>query len=226
MQVIGYVRPTSGPKGAARRQNSRLNEFVEAGKHRLGGKFTEKAGASRFPQLEKAVKACQDQGAMLVLVRVGRLVKSPLFTSLLSESGIEFVALDDPHFNSNTIQIIRAVAEEKAVRTSEAAKKTMAKLKKKGMPLGSARPGHWDGREHRRGWRQAVKEATKLRIERTEEYYKAVAPRILAWREKGMARAEIAQRLNSEGLTTQAGKPYTEVAVSRVEERARCKQTT
>jgi DNA invertase Pin-like site-specific DNA recombinase len=134
----------------------------------------------------------------------------------LTDTGITFLAADDPHFNSETIGILAAIAEEEAIENSRRTKDRLAEAKRHGVKLGSARPGHWKGREHRRGNLQGSKEAARVRSERTRDYYAFVTPRIIEMRKQGASYRDIVETFNEEGLTTQRGKPYTDVAVMRI----------
>ena len=92
----------------------------------------------------------------------------------------------------------------------------MADVKKEGVKLGSARPGHWEGREHLRGTRKAIKQSTKLRQERTEAAYRFIMPALQKMRLEGKTMGEIATWLNDHDHRTTVGRPFTETAVWRL----------
>jgi hypothetical protein len=52
-----------------------------------------------------------------VVAKLDRLARNVAFTSALMESGVDFVACDNPHANRLTIHILAAVAEDEARRT-------------------------------------------------------------------------------------------------------------
>ena len=64
------------------------------------------------PQLVRALAHARRSGAILVIARLDRLARNVFVTSQLLESGVEFVACDNPHANRMTIQIIAVMAEQ------------------------------------------------------------------------------------------------------------------
>jgi DNA invertase Pin-like site-specific DNA recombinase len=72
-----------------------------------------------------------------------RLARNVAFTANLMESGVDFVACDNPHANRLTIHILAAVAENEAKMIAERTRAALAAYKACGGVLGAARP---DGR--------------------------------------------------------------------------------
>lgn len=193
-------------KKAVREIGEPAEEFTEVEKPRVYVR----------PVLDTAIARARELQATLVIAKMDRLVRNPLVTKALMDSGIEFICCDQPTTNRNTIHILAAVADEEIHQRTIRMRDTYAKQKAEGQKLGSARPGHWDGREHKRGWKKAVKAASIKRAEVTENRYKYIMPVIREMREKGKTLLEIAQWLNSNGHLTTALKPFTETAVHRI----------
>src|SRR6185369_12637823 len=104
---------------------SRLYVEVESGKK-----------AAR-PQLLAALAHPRRTKATLVVAKLDRLTRNVAFLSALMESGVDFVACDNPHANRLTIHILAAVAEDEARRISERTKAALAAYKARGGKLGS-----------------------------------------------------------------------------------------
>ena len=172
-----------------------------------------------FRQLQKAIELCREIGATLLIARVGRLWRSRTFTNILLDAKVEFTGLDDRNVTSETIHIIAELAEEESSKSSRRTKEILQQKKKQGVKLGSARPGHWDGRD--RQWGKCVKAASKARTERARDYYASVTPRILEMWAAGSTWAAIAEELNDEGLTMQTGSTYSGISVYRLHQRAK-----
>jgi hypothetical protein len=66
------------------------------------------------PEFAKALAACRLHRATLVIAKLDRLARKVHFVFSLMESGVEFVAADNPHANKLTIQILVAMAEHEA----------------------------------------------------------------------------------------------------------------
>ncbi len=142
-----------------------------------------------------------------------RLARNVAFTSALMESGIDFVACDNPHANKFTIHILAAVAEHEAEQISQRTKAALAAAKKRGVKLGSARPGHWEGREDKRqaGLRKARKVAAKAHTEAFDDEYADLFPAVKELHGKGQSLQAIADELNNQGHTTRRGKQWNRI---------------
>jgi len=172
------------------------------------------------PRLEEAIGHAKLSAATLVIAKLDRLARNVHFTSGLMESGVDFVACDNPHANRLTIHILAAVAEDEAARISERTTKALEAAKARGVKLGSARPGHWDGREHLRGWAKATKVAAKKRSEKARAEYEFLVPTLRRMRDEGQSLRQIAKWLNEQGHQTRRGKPFTGGIVWRILKRA------
>jgi DNA invertase Pin-like site-specific DNA recombinase len=49
------------------------------------------------PELQKALAACRKHKARLVIVKLDRLSRNVAFIATMMDSGVEFVACDNPH---------------------------------------------------------------------------------------------------------------------------------
>ena len=79
---------------------------------------------------------CKREKAILVIAKRDRLARNLHFISGLMESGVDFVAVDNPTANRLTVQILAAVAEDEARRISERTKAALARAKERGTELG------------------------------------------------------------------------------------------
>ena len=67
------------------------------------------------------------------------------------ETRVDLVACDNHLANELTIHIVAAMATYEAEQISLRTKAAVAVAMKRGIKLGSARPGHWDRREEKVG---------------------------------------------------------------------------
>jgi hypothetical protein len=88
--------------------------------------------------------------------------------------------------------------------------------------LGSARPGHWNGREAARlsGLDRAREASSKAISAAAVEAYADLVPSMVAMRMEGLTLAGITDKLTADGHTTRRGKPWNAVQVGRVLDRA------
>jgi DNA invertase Pin-like site-specific DNA recombinase len=113
--------------------------FLNGGRWTLVGEFTEVESGKRAdrPELEKALVACKRQKAKLVIAKLDRLSRNLAFIATLMESGVEFVAVDNPHANKLTVHILAAVAQHEREMISERTKAALAAAKRRGQRLGN-----------------------------------------------------------------------------------------
>lgn len=162
------------------------------------------------PQLLSALQHCRAARACLVVAKLDRLARNVAFLSALMEAGLEFVALDNPYANTFTLHVLAAVAEQEARATSERTKVALAAAKRRGVKLGSSRPGHWSGREEARlaGSRKGVRRAAELRTIAARRHNSMAVETALKLREAGKSWQDIASELNARGLVTRRGNAW------------------
>jgi DNA invertase Pin-like site-specific DNA recombinase len=173
------------------------------------------------PELAKALGHARRSKATLVVAKLDRLARDVEFLAKVMNSAVDFVACDNPAANRLTLHILAAVAEAEAKAISDRTRAALQAAKVRGTLLGSARPGHWDGREDRRlaGLEKARKVAIWVRQQKAAEVYADLVPRMTELRRNGATLQAIANELNVEGHTTRRGKPWNQMQVSRILDR-------
>ncbi len=169
------------------------------------------------PELSKAIAHAKRSKATLVVAKLDRLARNVHFLSGLMESGVDFVACDQPNANRLTVHILAAVAEDEAKRISERTKAALAAYKARGGKLGAAGPNG-----HRLTGAMAVKgreTARQVIRAKADAAYADLAAAVAELRAAGLSLRAVAARLNGEGHTTRTGKPWNPVQVARVLER-------
>ena len=170
------------------------------------------------PELVKALAHARRSRATLVIAKLDRLARNVHFLSSLMESGVDFIACDNPYANRLTIHILAAVAEDEAKRISERTRAALAASKARGGRLGAARP---DGR--RLTPELGVKGRARAReVQRAAvaAAYADLAGELAGLRADGLSLRAIAARLNADGHTTRRGKSWNPMQVARVLGRA------
>lgn len=189
-----------------------IREFteIESGRH------------SARPQLAEALPFARRAGAVLVVAKLDRLARNVVFLGRLMESGVDFVACDLPAANRLTIHILAAVAEAEAVAISERTRVALAEARKRGVLLGSSRPGHWDGHEQARldGGRHGREIARRVTADKARVDYADLVPRIQALRQSGLSLARIAAILADDGHKTRRGAVLGAMQIRRILARA------
>ena len=89
------------------------------------------------PELAEAVKLCKRHKATLLIAKLDRLARNVHFVSGLMESGVDFVACDNPHANRLMVHILAAFAEHERELISQRTKDGLAAAKARGVVLGA-----------------------------------------------------------------------------------------
>jgi DNA invertase Pin-like site-specific DNA recombinase len=221
---IGYVRVSTVKQGESglglEAQLAAIDLYAHANSVEVMHIYREVESGrnSDRPELAKALKHAKRIGARLIIAKLDRLARNVHFVSGLMESGVDFVATDNPHANKLTIHILAAVAENEAEMISHRTKVALAAAKARGTLLGSARPGHWDGLENRRleGALKGGRKSARKRAAEAAEAYSDILPTIQQLKGEGYSLRDIADKLNSDEQTNAKGRPWNHMQVKYV----------
>lgn len=227
-KLIQYIRVSTKGQGRSGLGLDAQQTAVEQYRQQVGGKIiatyreVESGKRKDRPELAKALAHAKRSKATLVVAKLDRLARNVAFLSALMESKCDFVACDNPHATPFTIHILAAVAEHEAKMISARTSSALQALKARGVKLGSARKGHWQGREKARlaGSTKGAKVAAEAHRQAANEAYADLYPTVKAMRAEGRTLWQIADALTEQGHTTRSGKAWNASQVSRVLQRA------
>ena len=210
-KVVAYYRVSTKRQGDSGlgldAQRQAVLDYLNGGKWELLAEFTdvESGGDDSRPELAKAIEHTRRSKATLVIAKLDRLSRKVSFVSRLMESGVRFVAADNPSANELTINILAAVAQEERRLIAQRTRAALEAAKKRGVVLGNPRLAEARG---------AAREALQ---ERADQFAANVLPVIRETQAAGCSSLrQIASALNARGLTTRRGAKWTAAAVSRV----------
>lgn len=192
-----------------------METYAAATQARLLASYREVESGTRSdrPVLTKAIAHANRSGATLIIAKLDRLARNVHFLSGLMESGVDFIACDNPHANRLTIHILAAVAEDEAQRISERTKTAMAAYKARGGTLGTLVNLTAAGRS--KGQPRGTARVKEL----ARAAYADLIPLMRGNRSRGASLRGIAKTLNDQGHTLRGGGPWTAIQVKRVLDR-------
>ena len=121
------------------------------------------------------------------------------------DSGVEFVATDNPHANKLTIHILAAVAEHEREAISERTKAALAAAKARGKKLGGPRLA------------AARRASIKARSDAADAFAANVRPIIKEIQASGVSSLRgVARALTARGVPTARGGSWSDVMVAAV----------
>ncbi len=142
-KVVGYVRVSTTKQGQSGLGIEAQIEAINAYASQHGREVVliyqeiESGKVSDRPALAKALSHAKRIKATLVVAKLDRLARSVAFTSTVMDSGVDFVACDNPYATRLTLHILAAVAEHEAATISARTKAALAAAKARGTKLGS-----------------------------------------------------------------------------------------
>jgi DNA invertase Pin-like site-specific DNA recombinase len=117
-----------------------VTTFIAARGGEIVASFTETESgkkASNRPALTEALVLCRKKRATLVIAKLDRLARNVHFISGLLETGVLFVAADQPTKDRFMLHLQAAFAEEEGRRISERTKEALAAAKRRGVVIGA-----------------------------------------------------------------------------------------
>lgn len=162
--------------------------------------------APNRPVLHSAIERAQQARALLVFPHFSHIARDATALSLLRESGVEFVALDNPHANQTALPLLATVVAVEADINSQRAKAVRVKRRRAGSRHGTSRSLSAEAR-------QKGAETMKRRASHQAE---KIGPRLRELQDEGKSLREIAATVGAEGKVTKMGKTLTHTHVRRI----------
>jgi DNA invertase Pin-like site-specific DNA recombinase len=203
-RFVSYYRVSTAQQGASglglEAQRQAVSRHVAGAGGAIVAEFQEIESGKKNdrPEIAAALAACRLSRAVLVIAKLDRLARNVHFISSLMESGVDFIACDNPHATRLTIHILAAVAEHEREMISARTKAALAAAKARGVKLGNPnlRPGD----------RRAARSARAARTSHANAHAADVMPYIAAARKAGCASlSDLARALTARGIETPAG---------------------
>jgi DNA invertase Pin-like site-specific DNA recombinase len=213
MKFIAYYRLSVQKKNQAQYgievQKQAVEKFLN-GKE-LIAEYTEfETGTSKIEHCKKA-----GTDVTLVIARLDRLSRSVAFTSALQESGINFVAVDNPHASPMTIQILSVIAEFEAKSIASRVKAGLKVAKQKGIVLGKPENLTFEAREN------SIASRKRKALE-NEHNIRAISVIKLLRENFNMSFANIADKLNKDNFRSSKGGAFYPCTIQMLWNRAQC----
>jgi DNA invertase Pin-like site-specific DNA recombinase len=213
-KFVAYFRVSTDRQGASglglEAQRQAVLTYLDGGSWTLVAEFVEVESGKHAdrPQLAAALAACRKNKAKLVIAKLDRLSRNLAFIATLMDSGVEFIAVDNPHANKLTVHILAAVAQHEREMISQRTKDALAAVKARGTRLGN--PNLEAARQLSYQARQEAADAFAANVRPIIEQIQASGVQSL----RGVARA-----LTARGIKTARGGTWTAVQVSDILQR-------
>ena len=214
-RFIAYLRVSTKRQGESglglEAQRQAVAQYLNGGAWKLLGEFVEVESGKKSArvQLAAALDRCKLTGATLLVAKMDRLSRNLHFLTGLRDSGVKFLAVDNPEANSLSINIMASVAQYEgeaiSARTKAALAVASARRKAAGEDsLGGKRPGQ---RINPQIGRDAIQRYAA-------EFAARVRPTAQALRAEGLSLRQIAAKLTEDGVQTPRKKAWSAVTVS------------
>ena len=210
-RFVAYYRVSTDKQGESGlgldAQRQAVMNYLNGGPWKLVAEHTEVESGKRNarPELQKALAACRRHKAKLCIAKLDRLSRNLAFIATLMDSGVGFVATDNPHANKLTIHILAAVAEHEREAISERTKAALAAAKARGKKLGGPRLA------------AARRASIKARSDAADAFAANVRPIIKEIQASGVSSLRgVARALTARGVPTARGGSWSDVQVAAV----------
>jgi DNA invertase Pin-like site-specific DNA recombinase len=143
LKIVTYTRVSTGKQGRSglglEGQEAAIAAYAAANAAHIVGSFSEVESGRNIarPQLQAALKLARVTGSKLVIAKLDRLSRNAAFLLNLQESGVDFVACDNPTATPLTIGILALVAQDEARAISERTRAALRAAKARGQVLGN-----------------------------------------------------------------------------------------
>ena len=221
-RYVSYLRVSTGKQARSglglEAQRTAVTAWLNGGRWKLVDEVVEiESGDKNRPALQRALDACRRYKARLIISRLDRLSRDPVFLLSLRDAGIDFVALDMPEANRMMVGIMAMVAEQEREALSQRTKDALAAKKAQGVKLGNPRPETLTFNDPAIAAAAAVKAGAAVR-EQADQFAELIRP-LLQGELAGLSANASAHELNRRGVRTARGGQWTARAVINVRQR-------
>lgn len=215
---VAYYRVSTQKQGKSglgiEAQKVAVAQYVSRNGGKVAAEFQEVESGKRSdrPQLALALERCRLTRSTLIVAKLDRLTRDVAFLCRLRDSGVDFVAVDNPHATPLTVTILIAVAEEERRLASVRTKAALQAAKARGVKLGNPNGAQAFGARSRAGAVEALKA-------KADSFAQSLAGIVRPLLEAGLSLRKVAERLNAEGIVTAQGKLWRANSVKRLADR-------
>lgn len=221
MKIVTYCRVSTRSQGQSglglEAQQAAIGNFAAANAAQIVGAFTEVESGRKAdrPQLQAALKLAKLTGSKLVIAKLDRLSRNAALLLNLQDSGVDFVACDNPSATPLTVGILAIVAQDEARATSERTKAALAAAKTRGQRLGNP-----NGAEALRRAGKGNTASRQAASANADTRAQDLAETLAEVQANGITTlAGIAKELNSRGIKTARGKSWHPSSVANLRAR-------
>lgn len=204
-----YLRVSTDRQGACGLGIEAQREAVQRYIASVGGTLlaehveVETGRSANRPILLQSIAQCRRDRAVLLIARLDRLARSVSFIASLIDTGIEFVAADNPAANKPMLQMLAVFGEYERDQIAARTKAALAAAKARGVVLGS------NGK--------TLAAAHRADADRFAEALRGQVQ--TAFAEGATTLKDVARHLNEAGLTTREGGCWSPQSAHRIMQR-------
>ena len=203
---ISYLRVSTEKQGVSGLGIEAQREAVQRYVASVGGTLlfenveVETGRSATRPILLQSIALCRKRRAVLLIARLDRLARSVSFIASLIDSGVEFVAADNPAANKLVVHMMAAFAEFERDQIAARTKAALAAAKARGVVLGT------NGK--------ALAVAHRAEAKRFAEMLREPVQSAFAQGAKTLK--DVARHLNDAGFTTSEGSRWSPQSAQRI----------
>lgn len=203
MNYIAYYRTSTKDQDLGIEAQKRLVKNVLKPGDKIVDEFEEKVsgtGKKTRHQFLKALEACEENGATLLIAKLDRLSRDKHLIFDLQKRGTKFLVADNPSANEVVIDIMAILAHDEVKKISERTKAALAELKAQGISLGT--PENLTQEARLKGVKRIKAKAMNNPNTKPARAFAKVL------QEKGLNWVQIAEELNNNGYKSSRGGKY------------------
>ncbi len=224
VRFVAYTRVSTSEQGQSGLGLEAQEHACRALVERTGGTlvrvFREIASGDddHRPGLHEALALAGRMRAVLVVSKLDRLSRAVATVAGLMRRGVALRVVECEHASTLELHIRAVVSEEERTKIGQRTRDALAAAKRRGAKLGSARDGHWSGREDRRqaGAAEGSKRAAEIRRAERADVVSAALPIARELRANGSSLRAIAAELNAKNIPTSRGASWAATTVARL----------